>query len=71
MFHSPYLFATSTLRYVQKNVTMKGMLGAKRGEGLKLREAIHSAIVQQGSSDRAVGGSVKRWLDAFLMLSEY
>ena len=41
------------------------MLGAKRGESLRSREAIDSAIVQQGSSDRAVGGSVTRWLDAF------
>ena len=40
------------------------MLGAKRGESLKSREAIDSGSVQQGAGDRASGGSVKRWLDA-------
>ena len=47
------------------------MPGAKRGESLKSLDAIDSASVQQGASDRAGGGSVKRWLDALSMVSEY
>jgi hypothetical protein len=37
------------------------MLGAKRRESLRSREAIDSASVQRGSSDRAGGGSVDGW----------
>ena len=47
------------------------MFGGKRGKSLKSLDAIDSASVQQGASDHAGGGSVKRWLDALPMVSEY